>query len=361
MRRPLIAALIALAMVVAACGGDDAGDTTNGSSASPTTEAEPVDLVLLTHDSFALSEGTLAAFTDETGISVELLQAGDAGTMVNQAILTKDDPTADVLFGVDNTFLSRTLDEDLFVAYESPLLGEVDQDLVLDPEHRVTPVDFGDVCINYDVAAFPNGTAPQTLADLADPAHAGQLVVEDPATSSPGLAFLLATIATFGEDGDYTWQDYWTDLAANDVLVTSGWEEAYYGAFSGGSGEGDRPLVVSYASSPPVEVLFADPQPAEAPTASMTDGCFRQIEFAGILAGTEHEAEATMLIDFMLSATFQEDIPLSMFVFPAVTSTPLPDVFVEYAEVAPSPAVVDAEAIAVNRERWIQEWTDLIR
>ncbi len=292
-----------------------------------------------------------------------MLQGGDAGTVVNQAILTKDNPIADVLFGVDNTFLSRTLDADIFLAYASPALDTVGPELILDEEHRVTPIDFGDVCINYDrVALDAAGIAPpESLADLTDARFDGGLAVQDPATSSPGLAFLLATIATFGEDGDYTWRDYWRDLADNDVLVTSGWEDAYYGSFSGGSGEGDRPLVVSYASSPPAEVYFADPAPTEAPTATLTSGCFRQIEFAGILRGTDHEAEARLLIDFMLSATFQEDIPLSMFVFPAVEGTALPDVFVRHAPLAPTPAQPEAPAISENRERWIQEWTDVMR
>jgi thiamine transport system substrate-binding protein len=359
--RRLTTALAGLALLAAACGGGDDVSATTDDAPTDATTAQPVELVLLTHDSFALSEGTLAAFTDETGVSVELLQGGDAGTVLNQAILTKDNPTADVLFGVDNTFLSRALEEDLFVAHTSAALDTVDPALVLDPEHRVTPIDFGDVCINYDIAAFDGTPPPQTIADLADDAYAGQLVVEDPASSSPGLAFLLATIATFGEEGDYTWQDYWNDLVDNDLLVTSGWEEAYYGSFSGGSGEGDRPLVVSYASSPPVEVLFADPPTDEAPTAALTDGCFRQIEFAGILDGTAHEEAAGLLIDFMLSPTFQEDIPLNMFVWPAVTETPLPDVFVEHAELAASPADVEADAIAANRERWIEEWTELQR
>ena len=352
--RPLAAAL-ALVLLAAACGDDEAS--------APTLSAEPVDLVLLTHDSFFVTEGVLEAFTTETGIGVELLQGGDAGTVVNQAILTKDNPTADVLFGVDNTFLSRTLDEDIFLPYTSPALDDVAGELILDGDHRVTPIDFGDVCINYDrVALEAAGIAPpESLAELADSRFAGSLVVQDPATSSPGLAFLLATIATFGEDGDYTWQDYWSDLVANDVLVTSGWEDAYYGSFSGGSGQGDRPLVVSYASSPPAEVFYADPAPTEAPTATLTAGCFRQIEFAGILRGTEHEAEARLLVDFMLSATFQEDIPLSMFVFPAVESTTLPDVFVRHAQLAAAPAQLEASAISENRERWIQEWTDIQR
>lgn len=354
----LTAAVTAIALLIGACGGtgDDATQDVAGTT-------DPVELVLLTHDSFFLSEGVLEAFTAETEISVQLLSGGDAGTVVNQAILTKDNPTADVLFGVDNTFLSRTLDEDLFIPYTSPALEGVAPELVLDPEGRVTPIDFGDVCINYDVASLESAgiTPPASILDLTDPRYAGLVVVQDPATSSPGLAFLLATIATFGETGDYPWQAYWTDLAANDVLVTAGWEEAYYGAFSGGAGEGDRPIVVSYASSPAAEVFFADPVPPTAPTAALIDGCFRQIEFAGILRGTRHEAAAQRLIDFMLSPTFQEDIPLTMFVFPAVAATPLPAVFTEHAEVSDSPATIDAAEIAVNRERWIQEWTDLLR
>ncbi len=356
MRRPAL--LAALALLAGACAGDDATATTVATSV-----AEPSTVTLLTHDSFAVSEEVLAGFTADTGIAVEILQGGDAGTTVNQAILTRDNPVADVLFGVDNTLLSRALDEDLFLAYEAPGLDDVPDALELDPEHRVTPIDFGDVCINYDREGLETAgiAAPQTLQDLTDPAFSGAVVVEDPATSSPGLAFLLATIGTFGEDGDYTWQDYWADLAANDVLVTSGWEEAYYGAFSGGSGEGDRPVVVSYASSPPAEVVFGDPPPETAPTVSMTSGCFRQIEFAGILSGTDNETAARRLIDFMLSPPFQEDIPLQMFVFPANETAALPDVFVANTEVPSDPVTVSPEDIAANRERWIQEWTDVLR
>ncbi len=184
--------------------------------------------------------------------------------------------------------------------------------------------------------------------------------MENPATSSPGLAFLLATIAEFGETGAYTWKDFWSDLQANDVAVTSGWEEAYYSVFSGGSGEGDRPLVVSYASSPPAEVIFATEPLTEAPTGVITAGCFRQIEFAGILEGTEHEALAGQFIDYMLSREFQEDIPLNMFVFPANAEASLPPEFVEHTTIPEQPASLDPQAIGENRERWITEWTEIV-
>jgi thiamine transport system substrate-binding protein len=299
----------------------------------------------------------LAAFTAQTGATVNVLRAGDAGAMVNQAILTKDNPIADVLFGVDNSFLSRALDAGIFEPYGAAGLENVPVELRLDARQRVTPIDYGDVCLNYDKAAFgPGTTPPQALEDLVKPAHHGQLVVEDPASSSPGLAFMLATIVRFGEQGDYTWRDYWRDLRANDLEVTSGWEEAYNTFFSGGPGAGDRSIVVSYATSPAAEVFYATAPPTEAPTAVVTDGCFRQIEFAGVLVGTEQPELARRLVDFMLGQEFQADIPLNMFVFPAVPTTPLPDVFAAHAAQVAQPLTMAPDQIAANRERWINEW-----
>lgn len=347
----LVALLTIAAMALVACGGtDDAADDTAEDPAGTT-------VTLLTHDSFNISEEVLTSFEDETGITVELLQSGDAGEMVNQAILTAGNPQGDVIFGVDNTFLSRALEADLFVPYESPELGRVDARYMLDDQHRATPVDFGDVCLNYDREAFTDTPPPETLEDLTDPVYEGQLVVENPATSSPGLAFLLATVERFGEDG---YLDFWADLRDNDVLVSTGWEDAYYGQFSGGAGEGDRPLVVSYASSPPAEVIFADPQPEEAPTGVIVDSCFRQIEFAGILDGTDNEAGAQALIDFMLSVQFQEDIPLNMFVFPVVDDADLPEAFVEHTVIPDDPVTMDPSRIQANRDAWIEAWTDTV-
>ncbi len=341
-------ALLVLLFAATAC-GNDAADT-------PSSE-----VTLLTHDSFAVPQDVWDEFERTTGIVVTVLQGGDAGTVVNQAILTKDNPTADVLFGIDNTFLSRGLGEDLFVPYRSPALDAVPDSLELDPEGRVTPITFGDVCLNYDTTVLDAATAPEDLRALADPANAGRLVVQNPATSSPGLAFLLSTIVAFPEDSDYPWQTFWSELRENDVLITDGWETAYYSAFSGGAGEGDRPIVVSYASSPPAEVIFADPRPDTAPTAVVTDGCFRQVEFAGVLAGGERQDAARRLIDFMLSSTFQDEVALNMFVFPANEATPLPPEFVEFTTVPSDPATLSPDLIEANRDSWIAEWTELMR
>lgn len=327
--------------------------------------AQDETLTLVTHDSFNVSEEVLARFETETGIVVEILRSGDAGSMVNQSILSKENPLGDVLFGIDNTFLGRALENDLFVPYQSPNLEGVPKEFILDPAYRVTPIDYGDVCLNYDAEYFAANDLPlpESLLDLTDPMYKGLLVVENPATSSPGLAFLLATVGVFGTEGDYTYLDYWTELVANEVRVVDGWETAYFGEFSGAAGsEGTFPLVVSYASSPPVEVYFMEAPPETAPTGAIVapGTCFRQIEFAGILNGTEKVEQAQQFIDFMLGLDFQEDVPLQMFVFPVNPEAELPEIFVTYAQVAKDPVLVDSADIDANREEWIQAWTETV-
>ena len=357
---------LVLAGLLAACVGPGDLPTAQPTAVPPdgpasATPAAPTELVLMTHDSFAISEPVLAAFEQQHGADVEVLRAGDAGSTVNQAILTRESPLADVLYGVDNTFLSRPLEADIFEPYRSPLQDAVPSQLDADARERVTPIDYGDVCLNYDRAAFGVESAPPTsLEQLTEAAYRSMLVVENPATSSPGLVFMLATIVRFGEEGDYTWLDYWADLRDNDVLAVSGWEEAYNQHFSGGAGAGDRPLVVSYATSPVAEVLFAEPQPDEAPTAVIADGCFRQVEYAGVLAGADAPELARDFIDFMLSPEFQSDIPLNMFVFPANPQADVPQLFLEHAAHIADPLTMEPGRIAANRERWLQEWTDVV-
>ncbi len=325
--------------------------------------AQAETLTLMTHDSFYLPDAVIEAFEAEHDVRLEVLPSGDAGAMVNQAILTADRPLADVLFGVDNTFLSRALAAGIFEPYTSPALEVVPADLVLDAEHRVTPIDTADVCLNIDRVAFAEEDLPipDDLGDLLDPALDGQLVVENPATSSPGLAFLLATIATFGEDPETGWQAFWAGLRENGVQVTSGWEEAYYGAFSGGAGEGDRAIVVSYASSPAAEVVLGpDPAADEAPTAALEAGCFRQIEFAGILRGTDQPELAGALIDHLLAPGTQAELPLAMYVQPVRSDVVLPEVFARHALRPAAPLSLDPDLIAAGREAWIREWTDIV-
>ena len=322
---------------------------------------EPTSLVVMTHDSFAISEETIAAFEEENNIDVVFLPSGDAGSTLNRAVLVKEAPIADILYGIDNTFLSRAIGEDLFDAYTPPLLNEIPDAFKLDDQNRVVPIDYGDVCINYDKQFFRenNLEIPTSLDDLINPEYANLLVVENPATSSPGLAFLLATIAEYGEDG---YLGFWTKLKDNGVVIVNDWGTAYYTNFSGSVGQGNQPMVVSYGTSPAAEFIFSEEKLSESPTASLVgrNMCFRQIEFAGILKGSKNRALAEKFIDFMLSTHFQEDIPLNMFVFPVNQNACIPQEFLDHIQIPDHPAVVDTDKITESREVWIEAWRELM-
>lgn len=325
------AVFLATAAGLAACGSD--------------SSSGPVTITLVAYDSFptektALNDA-LAVYTKDTGITVNIVTAGDAGTMVAKAALTAGNPEGDVMWGVDNTLLSAAIDGKVF-------------------DGEPTQVDFGDVCVNYDIEYFASTglQPPSTLDDLAKPEYKDLLVVENPATSSPGLAFMLATIARYGDSG---WQQYWSKLRANGVEVVDSWDSAYYERFSGAGGSaGEKPLVVSYASSPPAEVVFADPPIDTAPTGVATDTCFRQLEYAGVLRGTKHADAASKLMEFLTGPTFQKELPLTLFVYPVNGAVELPEVFTKFAAVPANPFTMDPALIAKNRQTWQEQWTSTV-
>jgi len=311
---------------------------------------------MLTHDSFVLSDQLITQLKEDTGITLEIVSVGDAGSMVAGAILASGNPTGDLLFGVDNTLLARALEADTFASYESPELANVLPALRPGTE-AVTPIDYGDVCINIDDRWFAERdvVTPTTLEDLIDPTYEGMLVVQDPATSSPGLAFLLSTIARYGDD----WPNYWRALRANDVQVSGSWSDAYFGAFS--QAGGDRPLVVSYATSPPAEIVYAEePKPETVSTSVMVDGCLRQIEYAGVLRGAANPEGAKQVIDWLLSAPVQADIPLNMFVFPAREGVALPQVFVDFAADVSDPLQLPPDVVSANLNEWLVTWGEVM-
>ena len=321
----------------------------------------PRTLTIMTHDAFAVSDNVKATFESANNVKLQFIKSGDAGAALGKAILAKGQPLADVFYGVDNTFLSRALDEGIYEPYNSPILADIPAVFKLDPTNSALPVDYGDVCLNYDKAYFSQHAIapPANLEDLAKPAYKDLTVTENPGTSSTGLAFLLATVGHFGDPG---YLDYWRGLRANGVLVVDSWDTAYDTDFSGSSGQGPRPIVVSYGSSPPFEVIDATQPVTEAPTAAVvSDGsCFRQIEFVGILKGTQNLDLAQKWVDFMLSPIFQADMPLQMYVFPVNPKAPLNDTFQKYLAIPEHPAVVSPVDIAANRDQWIEAWTQAV-
>jgi thiamine transport system substrate-binding protein len=327
----------------------------------PTPGGVPRTLIVLTNDSFALSDKVLQQFETANNIKVQFIKQGDAGQALNRAILTKDNPEADVLFGVDNTFMSRALAANILDSYKPAALSSIPIEFQLDPDGRLIPIDFGDVCLNIDKAYFAQKklALPQSLKDLIQPRYKDLLVVENPAGSSPGLAFMLATVSAFGES---KWLDYWKQLKANGMKVVEDWNTAYYTEFSGSSGKGPRPIVVSYASSPPAEVVFANPPIDQPPTEAIVapQTCFRQIEFAGIMKGTQQRDLAEKWLDFMLSVPYQEDLPLNQFVYPINPQAKLPDAFVKWSKIAEQPAALAPDMIAQNRDGWLEAWTNAV-
>lgn len=351
--RPTAILIACSAVLLAACSAaPQSQEPTPAATQGPT--AAPTTVRLLTHDSFVVTTSLIEQLKRDTGITLEVNAAGDAGTMVAGAVLAAGSPSADAIFGVDNTLVSKAADAGVFAPYTPPdassLLPALQQDTA---GGLVTPIDYGDVCINLDDTWFAQHhvAKPTSLDQLITPAYRNLLVVEDPAASSPGLAFLLATIAKYG-DG---WQQYWQQLQRNGVRVSGSWTDAYESVFS--ASKGSRPMVVSYATSPPAEIVYAtDPKPTKPSTSVLTDGCYRQVEYAGVLKGTTHEAAAQRVVDWLLSKPVQADVPLSMFVFPARSGTPLPAVFTKFAAVVPHPYQLKATDVAANLSTWLADW-----
>ncbi|MEU0070442.1 thiamine ABC transporter substrate-binding protein [Streptomyces sp. NPDC006332] len=347
--------VVGLGLVTLSACGSGSSDGGGGGDSKTVT--------LVSHDSWVVSKNVLADFEKRSGYKVRVLKDGDAGQAVNKAILTKDNPQGDVFFGVDNTLLSRALDNGLFQSYEAKGSDQIQPQYRADQDkHRITPIDTGDICVNYDKAYFSEHklAPPASFDDLTKPAYKNLLVTENASTSSPGLAFLLGSAAKYG-DG---WPDYWKKLKANGVKVVDGWEQAYNEEFSGSAGgkkaKADRPLVVSYASSPPAEVIYADPKPKTAPTGVASGTCFRQVEYAGLLSNASNTKGGKALLDFLLTKEFQEDMPMNMFVYPVREGAQVPKEFTEYGPQAKDPKTMDPARIADNRDQWVKSWTSLV-
>ncbi len=315
--------------------------------------AAPTRVVLVTHDSFALPKRLLRGFETDTGLDLVVRRSGDAGTLTNKLVLTSDNPVGDVAFGVDNSFASRALDEGVFATTDVELPPGAEQFALPDGADRMVPVDTGSVCVNADTDWFADRgiPLPQTLDDLVEPAYEDLFVTPGASTSSPGMAFLLSTISEYGE----AWPDYWADLMANGTKITSGWSDAYYVDFTQGGEDGDRPLVLSYDSSP----AFTLDDRGRSTTQALLETCFRQVEYAGVLAGADNPDGAEAVLEFLLSAEVQAALPEHMYVFPVRSDVDLPEAWAEHAVRPTSTYTVDPADIAEHRDEWLTTWTEV--
>ncbi|MGV9713562.1 thiamine ABC transporter substrate-binding protein [Gordonia sp. NPDC003424] len=332
----MIVALTAVAVLV--------GATACGDDSSSTTE-----VTLLTHDSFSLPDSVFDAFKQQTGLTLKVVKSGDAGQLASTVSLTPGSPKADAVYGIDNTFASRPIEAGALEPYVSPAAAKgAAEYAVPDSNNELTAVDRGDVCLNVDDAWYTRNQqqAPKSVRDLREPRYAAQAALLDPSTSSPGMAFLLATIGLFPQG----WQDYWKTVEAGGASIVSGWEIAYNQLFTAGEGKGDKPIVLSYASSPA----------ATPGTSAILDSCFGQVEYIGVLKGAKNSDGARKLVDFMLSPTVQEALPDAMYVYPVQNGTKMPDGWEERAPAPTWTVNLPPAVIAANRETWLQQWRDAV-
>lgn len=358
-RRGRVAAAIVVAGLLpglAACGGGAGGSAASGSSSGGAGGT----VTLVTHDSWAVSKDVLAAFEKESGLTVKQVPMGDAGTLANQVVLTKGSPLGDVVYGIDNTFASRVVDAGVLEKYTPAGLSESAKQYAVG-DGALTPIDVGDVCLNTDITWFQqhNLPEPKTLEDVTKPQYKDLMVVLNPASSSPGMAFLLATIGAFGDSGfdGHGWTGYWAALKANGVKVSDSWEDAYYSQFSGARQGGTRPIVVSYSTSPADSVTKDG---SATTTRALLDTCFRQVEYAGILKGAKNPEGARKLIDFLISHPFQADIPGQMYMYPADSTVELPADWKKFAPLADKPFTVAPADVTAHRDAWIDTWTKTV-
>jgi thiamine transport system substrate-binding protein len=291
-------------------------------------------VTLVAHDSFAISDQSISEFENQTGFELEIIRAGDAGSVTNRLVLTKNAPIADVVFGIDNTFRG--------VAEENSLI-----------KGSLSEVSYSDVCFNYDRIWFEQNQIepPSSWKDIVLPQYKDLTVVSNPLTSSPGLAFLATTVAAYGKQG---FEEFWKKLKENGVKIAAGWEEAYFTEFSGSSGQGNYPVVLSYSSSPAAEIR----DDGKSQTVSLLEECFRQVEYVGILAGAKNPSGAKALIEFLLAEPFQSTMPGLMYVYPVNPDAIVPEEWSKYGPLANSTIGEDLD-IALSRSSWQDKWSAL--
>lgn len=337
------------------------GCASGGSDDAPAT-AEQVTLIV--HNSFP-NEEFAAAASAATGYDVEVVAAGDGGELSAQLVLTAAAPVADAFFGIDSSFASRIIDAGVpapFVPAEplTPRGEQIAAELIAGGAagsesaegYPMVPITLGATCLNTDPAWFAEAglAEPESYDDLADEQYRGLTVLLDPTSSSTGASFLMGTVAQFGEDG---FADYWQRLAANDVRLAQGWDEAYYTHFTASGG--DYPIVASYSSSPAYTVTEDG---TATTTRALLDTCSSQVEYAGVLAGAANPEGAAAVVDYMLSREFQNTIAETMYVNPVDEGAELPAEWAEFAPFPSEPHDLTPAEISEGRERWLKTWSE---
>lgn len=303
------------------------------------------NLVVYTYDSLLpLVKIALPIFEEKYGVTVEVRSYGDAGAVLSKVIAEGAKSDVDIVIGIDNILAKRALTEDIFLPYKSENADKIsDESLVFDKSWRLTPYDFGSLAIVYDPEEL--GTLEMDgLINLTDKKFKKNLIIQDPRTSSTGLAFLVWTYTAHKDDFD----EFWRKLKPSILTVTMGWDDAFE-KFEAG----EAPMMVSYAT----DGAYSYEYYGETKYKAIIPGNvgYGQIEGAGIVKWTDEETLAKKFIDFILSPEFQSNIPLNQWMFPVV-EVQLPKSF-EYAIEPGSLLTIDPD---LDVDHLIERWVNLL-
>ena len=324
------------------------------------------ELVIVTYDVYGLTEHMLANFENVSGYNITMTKLDDAGSVLDHLLQYKGAQVSDLAIGLDNTYLQTAIDNNVLWPHEVNLSGL--SEIALAPYDGVlaAPFDHGYICLNYDssVVDGTNYTVPTSLWDLTSSEWAGKVAIPSPESSSPGRIFMTATTDYFANDDDNTteWTDWWTAMKNNDVIITSGWSEAYVTHYTGGYGVweddhiGDAHIVVSYCHSPGVEAWYGSnytiSTALDLPRASL-----HQVEYAAAVQGG-NLAAARAFIEYLISEEVNLDMPIENSMYSVINGTDLPEENgYRYHSVVPTqPADVSPSEIASNMEAWLEMW-----
>lgn len=324
------------------------------------------ELVIVTYDVYGLTDAMLEEFERQTGYEVSLLKLDDAGSVLDHLLQHKGLQVADIAIGIDNTYLQTALDNNVLWEHNAVLTNISDSALLPYDGAYAAPFDQGYICLNYDSSVIDgeNYTVPQNLWDLTNEEWSGKIAIPSPETSSPGRAFMTATTDYFTHDDDNEteWTDWWTAMSSNEVIITTGWSEAYETHYTGGYGEwtdgyvGDAHVVVSYCHSPGVEAWSAGNW-TKSVSLDLPRASFHQVEYAAAIEGGNLDA-ASAFIQYLMSPEVNSKMPTENYMYSTLEGMDLPeDDGYRYHSIIPDqPANVSATEIAENMENWLAQW-----
>lgn len=310
-------------------------------------------LVVYAYSSFPAAD-IVERFEENHGVELVFVSPGGAGSTLSRLVTELDTggTDADVFLGLADTSLARALDHNVFEPYDPALLSnlsDIPEDILVDNTGHTLPFDYGYIALVYHPERIGSIALPESLEELTDPRFENKIIMMD-ASSSTGQAFLMWTIAEFGEDG---YLDYWRRLKPNLLTVTNSWSTGYQ-MFE----NGEAPIILSYATDRVVAAVYGGEPEHEI---LLPQGqAYRQVELMGIVKGTDQRELAHAFIDYVLSPEVQTLLPTANLMYPANPKAELPAVFSDNMVVPENPVILDPQLVDKNLDRWLRDWSRVI-